>query len=75
MAVDGLLSRCRGYGNVYCCQLGKPFYKSFCGSSISPKFGVEVIWYVVPLGWFVNWLVSFCQYRAGKWKRIYQSAN
>ena len=75
MAVDGLL---RGAGDMVMftvANLANLFIRVFVAVVFSPKFGVEVIWYVVPLGWFVNWLVSFCQYKAGKWKRIYQSAN
>lgn len=75
MAVDGLL---RGAGDMVMftvANLANLFIRVFVAVVFSPKFGVEVIWYVVPLGWFVNWLVSFYQYKAGKWKRIYQSAN
>ena len=75
MAVDGLL---RGAGDMVMftvANLANLFIRVFVAVVFSPKFGVEVIWYVVPLGWFVNWLVSFCQYKTGKWKRIYQSAN
>ena len=35
----------------------------------SPVFGIEVIWYAVPLGWFVNFLISYFWYRTGNWKR------
>jgi len=75
MAVDGLL---RGAGDMVMftvANLANLFIRVFVAVVFSPKFGVEVIWYVVPLGWFVNWLVSFCQYKTGKWKRIYQSAK
>lgn len=35
----------------------------------SPVFGIEVIWYAVPLGWLVNFLISYFWYRTGNWKR------
>ena len=35
------------------------------------KVGIQIVWYAIPIGWFANWLISYCQYRTGKWKRIY----
>lgn len=35
----------------------------------SPVFGIQVIWYAVPLGWFVNYMISYLWYRTGNWKR------
>ena len=35
----------------------------------SPVFGIQVIWYAVPLGWFVNYGISYLWYRTGNWKR------
>ena len=36
---------------------------------LSPVFGIEVIWYAVPLGWAVNYLISYTWYRTGHWKK------
>ena len=36
---------------------------------LSPIFGIEVIWYAVPMGWFANYLISFIWYRTGNWKK------
>lgn len=35
----------------------------------SPLFGIQFVWYAVPLGWFVNFAISFLWYRTGNWKR------
>lgn len=35
----------------------------------SPIFGIQVIWYAVPLGWFTNFAISYLWYRTGNWKR------
>lgn len=35
----------------------------------SPIFGIQVIWYAVPLGWLANYLISYAWYRTGNWKR------
>lgn len=34
----------------------------------SPVFGIRFIWYAVPLGWSVNFAISFLWYRTGHWK-------
>lgn len=36
---------------------------------LSPVFGIQVIWYAVPMGWCANYLISFFWYRTGKWKQ------
>ena len=35
----------------------------------SPIFGIQVIWYAVPMGWLANYLISFGWYRTGHWKQ------
>lgn len=35
----------------------------------SPLFGIQFIWYAVPLGWAVNYLISFAWYRTGHWEK------
>lgn len=37
---------------------------------LAPRFGIEMVWYAVPIGWLANFLISFYEYRTGKWKRI-----
>ncbi len=34
----------------------------------SPVFGIQFVWYAVPLGWFVNFAISYLWYRTGNWK-------
>lgn len=36
----------------------------------APIWGVEVVWYVVPVGWFANMMISGIRYRSGKWKQV-----
>lgn len=36
---------------------------------LSPIFGVEFVWYAVPIGWFVNFAISYVWYRTGNWKK------
>lgn len=35
----------------------------------SPIFGIQVIWYAVPMGWLANYLISYGWYRTGNWKK------
>ncbi len=35
----------------------------------SPIFGIQVIWYAVPLGWAVNFMISYLWYRTGNWRK------
>lgn len=35
----------------------------------SPIFGIQVIWYAVPLGWAVNFTISYLWYRTENWKK------
>ncbi len=35
----------------------------------SPIWGIELIWYAVPMGWAVNYFISYLWYRTGNWKK------
>ncbi len=35
----------------------------------SPIWGIELIWYAVPMGWAANYLISYLWYRTGNGKR------
>lgn len=34
----------------------------------APRFGIAFVWYAVPIGWLSNYLISFAEYRTGKWQ-------
>ena len=36
----------------------------------APRFGVALVWYAVPVGWAANYVISYLEYRTGKWRRI-----
>lgn len=70
MAVDGLL---RGAGDMKMftvANLVNLFIRVSVSVIFAPHFGINMIWVSVPLGWIMNWLISFCQYRTGYWKKI-----
>ena len=35
----------------------------------SPVWGIQLVWYAVPMGWTANYLISYCWYRTGHWKK------
>ncbi|MDE7477890.1 MAG: MATE family efflux transporter [Lachnospiraceae bacterium] len=35
----------------------------------SPIWGIQMIWYAVPMGWTVNYLISYFWYRTGNWEK------
>lgn len=34
----------------------------------APIYGISMVWIAVPIGWIANYLISFKEYRTGKWK-------
>ena len=34
---------------------------------LAPVIGVAAVWYAVPIGWSVNYLISFIRFLSGKW--------
>lgn len=66
---DGVL---RGAGdvNVYMAAnlVNLAFRVSFA-NICAPIFGVQAVWWAVPIGWGVNFLLSFIWYRTGRWSR------
>lgn len=66
---DGVL---RGAGdvNVYMAAnlINLAFRVSFA-NLCAPIFGVQAVWWAVPIGWGVNFLLSFIWYRTGRWSR------
>lgn len=35
---------------------------------LAPVLGAAAVWYAEPMGWAVNYLLSFLRYRSGKWR-------
>jgi Na+-driven multidrug efflux pump len=67
MAVDGLL---RGSGDMTMftiANLVNLVIRVVLAMVFAPRFGIAFVWYAVPIGWFANWVISFIQYKTGKW--------
>lgn len=37
--------------------------------TMAPHWGVQAVWIAVPMGWSVNYLISFVRYLTGKWSK------
>ena len=42
--------------------------------TLAPAFGIQFVWMAVPMGWLVNYAISFLEYRTGKWERSLKKA-
>ncbi len=70
MITDGLL---RGAGDMVMFTVANMVnlgIRVFASMIFAPRFGVAVVWIVVPIGWIANYLISFAEYRTGKWMRV-----
>lgn len=69
MTADGLL---RGAGDMppfTIANLVNLTIRVVVAVTLAPRFGIAWVWYAVPIGWFVNFLISFLEYRTGKWRK------
>ena len=69
MAADGLL---RGAGDMTMftiANLVNLFIRVVVAMTMAPIYGIHMVWAAVPIGWFVNWFISYCEYRTGKWRK------
>ncbi|MGI5965569.1 MULTISPECIES: MATE family efflux transporter [Anaerotruncus] len=69
MITDGLL---RGAGDMRMftvANLVNLSIRVFIAVAFAPRFGIAMVWVAVPVGWSANYVLSFLQYRTGKWER------
>lgn len=67
---DGVL---RGAGDVLVftlANLANLALRVFVANYFAPRYGIEFVWYAVPIGWAVNYLISFIRYMKGSWSRV-----
>ncbi len=68
MVTDGLL---RGAGDMKMftiANLTNLAIRVLVAVTMAPRFGIAMVWYAVPIGWLANFIISFLEYRTGKWK-------
>jgi len=64
---DGVL---RGSGDVVvftAANLMNLSVRVLAANLLAPVWGVAAVWYAVPMGWGINYLISFMRYLSGKW--------
>ena len=68
MITDGLL---RGAGDMKMftvANLVNLSIRVIVAVTLAPVFGIAMVWYAVPVGWAANYVISFLEYRTGKWR-------
>lgn len=69
MITDGLL---RGAGDMTMFTVANMVnlcIRVVVSMTMAPRFGIGWVWYAVPVGWAANFLISYIEYRRGKWKQ------
>lgn len=69
MITDGLL---RGAGDMKMftvANLVNLSIRVIMAVTMAPVFGIAMVWYAVPVGWAANYVISFLEYRTGKWRK------
>ena len=69
MSTDGLLRGAADMTLFTLANLANLSLRVIFAVTMAPRFGIAMVWYAVPLGWLVNFLISFWEYRTGKWER------
>lgn len=68
-ATDGVL---RGSGDVLvymAANLINLGVRVMVANLCAPVFGIQAVWYAIPIGWIVNFLISYRWYRTERWSR------
>ena len=73
MSTDGIL---RGAGDMLVFTVANLInltLRVILAITLAPVFGVHMVWYAVPVGWLINFVLGYLHYRTGKWKKIFDS--
>lgn len=68
MSTDGLLRGAADMKMFTIANLANLSLRVIIALTMSPHFGISMVWYAVPIGWMTNLVISYSQYRTGKWK-------
>lgn len=68
MAADGLLRGAADMTMFTIANLANLTFRVIFAIIMAPRFGIAMVWYAVPIGWTINFIISFCEYRTGKWQ-------
>ncbi len=68
MITDGLL---RGTGDMKMFTVANLVNLSIrvvVAFAFAPLYGIRMVWVAVPIGWLANYIISYAEYRTGKWR-------
>ena len=75
MCTDGLLRGSADMKMFTAANLANLTLRVAFAITMAPRFGIAMVWYAVPLGWLVNFLISYGEYRTGKWQRTLSAGS
>ncbi len=70
MSVDGILRGAADMKMFTIANLANLTLRVFVAAVFAPQFGIQMVWYAVPIGWSVNFIISFAEYRSGRYKLL-----
>ena len=66
---DGVLRGAGDVGVYMAANLTNLGLRVFVANYFAPIIGVAAVWYAVPIGWAMNFLISFAWFLTGRWSR------
>ncbi len=69
MCTDGLLRGAADMKMFTIANLANLSLRVAFAIAMAPRFGIAMVWYAVPLGWLLNFLISYGEYRTGRWRK------
>lgn len=68
-STDGVLQGAGDVGVYMAANLVNLSIRVAVAQLCSPLWGIEFVWYAVPLGWGTNYIISYLWYRTGHWEK------
>lgn len=68
-ATDGVLRGAGDVGMYMTANLVNLGIRVAVANLLAPVWGVQAVWYAVPMGWLANYLISFFWYLTGRWSK------
>ena len=68
-STDGVLRGAGDVGVYMAANLVNLSIRVAVAQLCSPLWGIEFVWYAVPLGWGMNYIISYLWYRTGHWEK------
>lgn len=72
MAYDGVLRGASDMPMFTVANLANLGVRLLIAKTCAVPFGVEAIAYATPIGWLVNLIISYLEYRTGKWRTTFE---